>query len=149
MHIPQRLVVFDAITFKNYASGESDLFPDEIDAFRVPIYRRQLAILLTDGILSEYQQEANKPPQIRLLPVVNKLNQDGIVLNKDEYRIRRFPVDIPRFPQWHKTFILDAIGANGEYLVTNRRRWLSMEGQARSRYNLHIVTPAQFVELEG
>lgn len=149
MQVPHRLVVFDALMFKAYASYDADSFPDEIDAIQVPFRRRQLRMLLTDGILAEYQREANREPQFQLLPLVNDLSDRGVVIRMDEYRIRRFPVQIAGLPNWHQVFIRDAVGAAAEYLITNRTRWLDIAEQSARTYGLHILTPARFVELEG
>ena len=145
----QRLVVFDALMLKRYASGDANSFPDELEAFQVSFRRRQLRMLLTSGILDPYQKTADKPPQFQLQPVLNALNDKSATIHRDEYHLNRAPVQLTGLPKWHQTLIRDAIAGGAAYLITNWPRWLNLSEQAESKYGLSIVTPARFVELEG
>ena len=145
----QRLAVFDARMLKAYASHDVHSFPDELEAFQVSLRRRQFRMLLTSGILDEYQKTANKPPQFQLQPVINELNDTGAILNLDEYRLGRFPVQLTGLTKRHQPLIRDAILGGASYLITDWRKWLDLTDQTETQYNLHIVTPARFVELEG
>ena len=146
---PYRVVVFDSLMFRAYAIDDAHAFPDELAAFQVSFRRRRFRILLTSAILSQYQSEANKAPQFQLLPVLNALEETGVTVFLDEYRIDRSTIELIGFRKWHQAFILDAIGAGAAYFITNRPIWLDLSEQTETRYSLGIVTPARFVELEG
>ena len=105
--------------------------------------------MLTGGILSEYQREADKAPQFQLLPVLNALEETGVTIYLDEYRIDRSRIELIGFRKWHQAFIRDAIGAGAAYFITYRQRWLDLSEQTETRYGLDIVAPARFVEIEG
>ena len=145
----QRLVVFDALMLKAYASTDSHSFPDELEAFQVSFRRRRFRILLTDGILDQYQREANNGPQFLLQPVLNALNETGTTIHRDEYHLNRGPIELTGLPKWHQTLMRDAIAGGAVYLITNWPRWLNLSEQTETKYGLSIVTPARFVELEG
>ena len=145
----QRLVVFDALMLKAYASHDVHSFPDELEAFQVSFRRRRFRMLVTSGILDEYQKAADKPPQFQLQPVVNELNESGAIVNLDEYKLSRFPVQLTGLSKWHQVLIRDAIAGGASYMITKWQRWLDMTDQTEPRYGLHIVTPTRFVELEG
>ena len=146
---PTSLVVFNARTLKAYASQDSGSFPNEIEAFQVPLRHRRFRILLTDGLISEYQREANQAPQFQLQPILNTLDDSGLILKLDENQLSRTPVELTGFTKWHQTFIRDAIGGGATYLVTNYPRWLNLSEQTVPSHGLFVVTPASFVELEG
>ena len=144
----RRLIVYDGETLRGRILNEPTIFPDEIAAFR-PAYRgRPWRILLTDGILDEYQILSERRPQFQLQPALNTLAQECRTTRLDESRLNRFPVILNGFPREHKTYILDAIAGNAEYFVTKRERWLAMSQESASTYGLYIVTPGRLVELE-
>lgn len=145
-----RLVVFDAHMLRCLAINDNDRFPDELAAFRIAFQGRLFRILVTDGILLQYQTEANRfPPLIQLLPTLNSLRRDGRAIYFDEYLLNCSRVQLTGLPQEHSEFILDAIAARASYCITNRREWLELSEQTESRYGLLIVSPSRFVELEG
>ena len=76
----QRLAVFDALMLKAYASDDVHSFTDELEAFQVSFPRRRFRMLLTSGILDEYQKAADKPPQFQLQPIINELNDNGAIV---------------------------------------------------------------------
>ena len=145
----QRLIVFDALMVKAYASSDSHSFPNELEAFQVSFRRQQLRMLLTSGILDQYQKTADKPPQFQLQPILNALNETGATIHRDEYHLIRGPIDLTGLPKWHQTLMRDAIAGGAAYLITNWPRWLDLSEQTETKYGLSIVTPARFVELEG
>lgn len=149
MRVPRRLVVFDAITVRGLILNDSYEFSDELAAFRVAFRGRRFRLLLIDQIIQEYVTESSKPPQYPLQAALARLATTARTIHIDESQLNRREISLRGLVHEHRYFILDSIGASAEYLVTNRRRWLSMEEPARSRYGLHIVTPAQFVEIEG
>ena len=148
MLLHQRLAVFDALMLKAYASNDVRSFSDELEAFQVSFRRRRFGMLLTSGILDEYQKAADNPPQFQLQPVINKLNDTGAIVHLDEYRLSRFLVQLTGLPKWHQVLIRDAIAGGASYLITKWQRWLDLTDQTESRYGLRIVTPTRFVELE-
>ena len=149
MPAPPRLVVFDAVTVRGLILNDSSNFSDELAAFRVAFRGRRFRLLLTDHIVQEYESESIKPPQLPLQAGLARLATTARTIQRDESQLNRRTVSLRGFASEHRYFILDSIAAGVEYFITKRQTWLSMEEQARSRYNLHIVTPAQFVELEG
>lgn len=149
MRVPPRLVVFDALSLRCFALGDQRLFREELSAFGMAFRGRKFRLLVTDGILAEYQAESNNFPQYLPLPVLNNLADRGRAIFLDELRLQRHPVALDGFPSQHKALILDSIAAGAEYFITKRSRWLAMNEESVSVYGLHIVTPARFVELEG
>ena len=145
---PHRLVVFDALMLKAYATSDRDTFPDELAAFQILDRHRQFRILLTRDILAEYQKAANKPPQFQLLPVLNTLNEKGVTLTVDEHRLGRFPIELTGFAKWHSAFIKDSIAAGVSYFITERQPWLKLSEQTQANYGLVIATPEHFIFLE-
>jgi len=145
----QRLVVFDALMLKRYASGDANSFQDELEAFQVPFRRRRFRMLLTTGILDEYQKEADKAPQFQLQPILNTLSETGTTIYRDEYHLNRGPIELTGLTKRHQSLIRDAISGGAAYLITIWPMWLKLSQQAETKYGLNIVTPAKFVELEG
>jgi len=146
---PRRLVVFDALSLRVLAVGDRHLFREELAAFRVAFRGRRFRLLVTDGILAEYQAESNNFPQFLPLPILINLAERGRAVFLDEPQLQRHPVTLSGFPSQHRTLILDSIAAGADYLITNRNRWLDMYDEAENIHGLHIVTPGKFVELEG
>ena len=149
MQRPSRLVVFDALMLKAYASEDRQTFQWELEAFQILDRRGQFRLLFTRDILSEYQKAADKPPQFQLLPVLNNLAEKRVTLNIDENNLKRFPIALTGFTKWHQTFIKDAIGAEADYFITDYRPWLRLSEQTQEHYGLVIATPEHFVFLEG
>ena len=149
MRVPPRLVVFDAVTVRGLILNDSHEFSDELAAFRVAFRGRRFRLLLTDQIIQEYVTEAVKPPQLPLQGALARLATTARTIHRDESQLNRREISLRGFVREHRDFILDSIAAGVEYFVTKRQTWLGMEEEARRRYGLHIVTPAQFVELEG
>ena len=149
MAAPQRLVVFDGLMVRALALNDTALFPDELAAYRIAIRGRRFRVLLTDRIITEYQKASIYFPQIVLQPTLDAIADSGRSLYLEESALHRSPVILERLPKRHRLLVQDAIAGNAEYFVTKWPPWLRVEEQARSRYGLHIVTPARFVELEG
>ena len=149
MAAPQRLVVFDALMVRALALNDTELFPDALAAFRIAFRGQRFRILLTDGIIDEYQKLSNKNPQFPLQPILNDIADSGRSILHERTSLNQTPVKLDQLPKRHHTLIEDSVVANAEYLVTKWPLWLRVAEQARTRYGLHIVTPAQFVELEG
>ena len=145
----QRLVVFDARALRGLIVNDRRYFPDDLGAFRVAFQSRRFRILLTDGILREYEIESNNPPQFLLQPTLNKLQQQVRIIYFDENTLERSPTELSGLPKEHRVFILDSIAARAAFFITNRRIWLDLSEQTETRYGLRIVAPARFVELEG
>ena len=145
----QRLAVFDGLMLKAYATRDIHSFSDELEAFWVLFRRRRFRMLLTAGILDEYQKTADKRPQFQLQPVINELNDTGAIIHFDEYTLSRFPAELTGLPKWHQILFRDVIAGQANYFITNLQRWLDLTDQTEARYSLRVVTPARFVELEG
>ena len=145
----QRLVVFDALMLRAYASHDAHSFPAELEAFQVSFRRRRFRMLLTSGILDQYQREAINAPQFLLQPVLSDLNERGITFHRDEYHLNRGPIELTGLTKRHQPLIRDAVAGGVAYLITNWPMWLKLTDQTESKYGLSIVTPATFVELEG
>lgn len=134
---------------KAYASGDSHFFPNELEAFQVSFRQQQIRMLLTSGILDEYQKIADKAPQIQLQPILNTLSESIVAISMDESQLRRYTTRLISVPKWHYGLIRDAIRGRAAYLITDWPRWLDIAQQAEIQHGLSIVTPARFVELEG
>jgi len=143
-----RLVVFDALMLRALILNDSKKFPDVLAAFRVAFQGRRFQILLTDGILSEYEAESNKFPPFQVQPTLNRLSRQGRAGHVEENRLNRPNIRLRRLRREHREFILDALAGRASYLITNRRQWLSLSAHTNS-YGLQIVSPRRFVELEG
>lgn len=144
-----RLVVFNALTLRALILNDRRNFPHELSAFRLAFRGRQFQLLITDGIIREYQAEANSPPQFLPLPTLSRLSESGRIVRRDESQLNRVPVMLAGLPNEHRAFVLDAVAAGAEYFITNRQRWLNVSQQVESGYSLRIVTPNRFVELEA
>jgi len=145
----QRLVVFNGLTLRALVLNDRRHFPEELSAFRLAFRGRRFRLLTTDGIIREYQSEAINPPQFMPLPKLTDLSETGRAIFLDQSQLNRSSVGMPGLPNEHRAFVLDAIAAAAEYLITNRQRWLAISEKVRESYGLQIVTPARFVELEG
>ncbi len=149
MTTARRIVAFNAHTLRGLIISDENLFPNELQAGRLAFQSRRFPILITDGILFEYETEANKFPPFQLQPTLNRLLGSGRALRLHEYRLNRFRIDLSGLPQEHTAFVLDAVAARASYLITDRQRWLELSAQTEGEYGLRIVTPRRFVELEG
>ena len=129
--------------------NDNQVFPEELAAFRAAFRNRRFRILITDGILSQYLIESIRPPRFNPQRTLDNLYNDGRAIYFDEYSLRRFPVQLSGLPREHSEFILDAIGAQATYCITNRPEWLKLTEQTESTFGLQIVRPGRFVELEG
>lgn len=141
-------MVFDALMLRRLDVNNNRLFPDDLEAFRTAFRARRFRILITDRILSEYQQDSERGPQFQVQPVLDNLSRRGRVLYRGESQLTRYPVQLTGFPREHQAFIQDAIAARASYVITRRREWLRLSAQT-SGYGLQIVNPRSFVELEG
>lgn len=148
MSSPYRLVVFNALMLRALVSNDDEQFPDELAAFRAAFQGRRFRILLTDGILAQYEFEALKAPRIRSQPMLSNLSRMGRAIYVDVGRLNPVPVQPRGLPQEHREFILDAMATRASYVITHCREWLRLSPQT-SDYNLQIVTPRRFVELAG
>ena len=148
MPAPRRLIVFDALLLRALIINDRLIFPNELSAFRLAFRGRRFQILITDGIIREYQAESNRPPQFLPLPTLANLSQSGRVVRRDESELNRFSITLAGLPKEHRPFVWDAIAAGAEYLITDRQRWLNIFPNVETAYNLRIVTPGTFVELE-
>ena len=149
MPVAHRLVVFNALITRPLLVNDEEIFRDELAAFRVAFRARRFKILVTEGIISEYQADAGALFAIQLQPTLNNHLRRGRAIYTDETMLPRLPVSLAGLPREHRVFVLDAIAGDAEYLVTDRRRWLNLSAQTEPTYGLKIVTPARFVELEG
>ena len=143
-----RLVVFNALMLRALILNDNERFPHELAAFRTAFQGRRFGLVLTDGILSEYQIEANKFPPFRLQPTLNTLFGQSRAIRVDEFRLNRSNIQLTGLPDEHKDFVVDALAARASYLVTNRPEWLRLSTQT-SGSGLQILTPRRFAELEG
>ncbi|MCH8062619.1 MAG: hypothetical protein IH861_08960 [Chloroflexi bacterium] len=58
------LVAFNSLMIKALALNDRSIYPEELDAFSTAFRGQRFKLLITDGILVEYQTEANNPPSI-------------------------------------------------------------------------------------
>ena len=70
MSASYRLVVFNALMMRGLITNNDDEFnddefPDELAAFRAAFHGRRFRVLLTDGIVYQYQIESLKAPQFQ------------------------------------------------------------------------------------
>ena len=146
-----RIAVVDALMMRALAINDRQAFPEELRAFDTAFQARRFRMLITDGILDEYQTESNKfPPfQQELRVTINGLNRLGRVIYFDDYRLNRTTININGLPQEHTCFVYDAIAARASHLITNRQPWLDLSPQTEASYGLQIVSPPRFVDLEG
>ena len=148
MPTPRRLVVFDALLFRALVVNDRGLFPDEIEAFTVAFRARRFRLVITEGILDEYQIEARNHPPFQVQPLLDGLLQGRRTRYFEEYQLNRVPFQVTHVPRRHRRFVGDALASGASYLVTDWSGWLHASGQTE-RYGLQIVTPGRFVELEG
>lgn len=149
MQRPHRLVVFDAHMIRALVVNDRHRFSHELMAFDSALSARRFRSLVTDGILNQYLLESIKPPQFEPVPVLNKLFTQSKAIRFDEDRLHRSAVELVGLPKEHSVFVLDAIAAQAEYLVTNRPEWLRMPELNQNMQGLQIVNPETFVQLES
>ena len=143
------LVAFNSLMIKALALNDRSIYPEELDAFSTAFRGQRFRLLITDGILVEYQTEANNPPAFLVQPVLNSLASTQRTVYLDEYSLGDVTLELSGLPSEHRAFIRDTIAANASYLITKRQRWLSLSEQTENTHGLRIVTPAQFVQFEG
>ena len=148
MRTRRRLVVFDALLFRALVVNDRRLFPDEIEAFTLAFKARRFRVVITEGILDEYESEARNYPPFQVQPPLDELLRGRRALYFEEYHLNRVPFQVTHLPIEHRTFVGDALVARASYLVTDWSGWLRASGQTE-RYGLRIVKPRRFVELEG
>jgi hypothetical protein len=152
---PYTMAVFDALMIRALIINDRQKFPDEMRAFDTAFQGRRIRMLITRGILDEYQIEPNKFPPFRqeLQPTIDRLNRLGRVIYFDEYDLSRSSnpsnIQLIGLPQEHRSSIYDAVAAQASYFITTRQSWLDLSEQTGSRYGLQIVTSGTFAELEG
>ena len=149
MPVSYRLVVFNALMMRALIINDDEQYHDELAAFRIAFQGRRFNLVITEGIISEYQADSRQAFPTRLQPVLNNHLRQGRAVFLDENLLNRAAVELSGLPREHSAFILDAVAAGADYLVTKRRSWLNLSEQTESRYGFRIVTPARFVELEG
>ena len=151
MQAPRRLVVVDAKMIRALVLNNADTFPYEMAVFRRVFRGQRFRILFTDGILGEYQKESNTPPPFRLLlqPTLDNLAEKARAVYLEEPALDWSLPMLETIPKRHRPLVRDAIAGNADYFVTEWPLWLRIAEQARSRHGLRIVTPRQFVEIEG
>ena len=146
---PYRLVVFNSLLIRALAPGSAANPNGDIRAFRVAFQARRFRLLITSGIIAEYQSNAGESFAIQLQPTLDNHVRQGRAVFLDQPQIRLSQGELGEFPKEHRVFIQDAIRTDAEYLITNRRRWLLLAEHTTRDYGLHIVTPARFIELEA
>ena len=144
-----RLVVFNALVLTALVLNDDEQYPDELSALRLAFRGRRFTIVVTEGIIAEYQDYAGESFGMQLQPELDGHLRRRRAIYMPESRLSRFPIRVGRLPQEHRAFIHDAIAAGAQYLITNRQRWLNLTRQTEPTYGLQIVTPARFVDLEG
>ena len=144
-----RLVVFDGHTIRGYIIGDPTSNLAEAEAIRVIVRSTNLRMLLTDGILDEYQKTSDRVPQFQLQPALNEITRITKAILLTEYRIDRTPLNLSQIAKEHRAYLQDAIGAGAEYLITRNERWLRMSRETSERYGLFVITPQHFLEIEG
>ena len=144
-----RLVVFDGHTIRGFIIDDPTSTLAEADAIRLVVRSANLQMLLTVGILEEYQKTSDRVPHFQLQPALNGIARDTNATRLDEYFLDRAPLNLSSFPREHRAYIRDSIGARAEYFITSDNRWLRMSPETSERYGLFIITPEHFLEIEG
>ena len=144
-----RLVVFDAHTIRGSIIAGSSAGSVEAETIRAVVRRGDLRMLLTDGILDQYQKTSDKVPPFQLQPALNDIRRNTKAILLDEYHLDRTDLNLRRFPREHRAYIRDSIGARAEYFITKYNRWLLMSPETSERFGLFIITPKHFLEIEG
>ena len=146
------LVVFDALMLRYSILDDRERFFDEVEAVQVA-FRGNFRILITDGILDEYQIESNKFPPFQLQPDLKSLFGGSRIIYFDDYRLdhslTRSSIQLANLPREHRGFIIDAIAGRASYFITNRQAWLNLSDQTEHLHGLQIISPGRFVELES
>jgi hypothetical protein len=102
------MAVFDALMIRVLIINDRQKFPDEMRAFDTAFQGRRIRMLITRGILDEYQIESNKFPPFRqeLQPTIGRLNRLGRVIYFDEYDLSRSSnpsnIQLIGLPQEHR-----------------------------------------------
>jgi len=144
-----RLVVFNALMTRALNINDDERHHPELAVFRLAFQGRRFKLLITQGIIAEYQMASGESFSVQLQPELDNHLRQGRAIYREESRLSRPFIELGDVPNQHRAFILDAIAANAEYLITDRRRWLNLSDQLYQSYGLRIVTPERFVELEG
>jgi hypothetical protein len=142
--VSYRLAVFDALMLRALILEEG--FRDEAAAFRAAFQGRRFRVLLTEGILSQYQVESAREPRFPAQPTLARLASQGRAVFLQENRLNRAYVQLTGLPQEHQEFILDALAGGASYLVTSRPAWLNLSEQT-SNHALQTITPRLFAQL--
>ena len=72
---------------KALALNDRSIYPEELDAFSTAFRGQRFRLLITDGILVEYQKEANSPPALFVQPVLDSLASTHRTVYFDEYSL--------------------------------------------------------------
>ena len=143
------LLVFNALMMRALVINDEAVFGDELAAFRIAFRGRRFKVLITAGIIAEYQDDVKEAFPIQLQPTLDNQLRSGRAIYLEDSQLPRSQVATTNLPKEHQSFVLDAIAGGASYLVTRRRRWLSLSEQLEERHGLRIVTPGRFVELES
>ena len=144
-----RLVVFDGHTIRGSIIDDPASTSAEADAIRLVVRSTNLRMLLTVGILDEYQKTSDRVPKFQLQPALNEIARGTNAVLLDEYYLNRFPINLNPIPREHRAYVQDAVGSGAEYFITRNERWLRLSAESSARYGLFIVTPEYFLEIEG
>jgi predicted nucleic acid-binding protein len=144
-----RLVVFNAHMTRALIINDDERHHRELAAFRLAFQARRFKLLITQGIIAEYQMASGESFSVQLQPELDNHLRRGRAIYLEESGLSRPFIELGGVPNQHRAFILDAVAANAEYLITDRRRWLNLSDHLYPTYGLRIVTPERFVELEG
>ena len=105
-------------------------------------------IILTDGLRKEYISEALNEGFSALLVghVIEQLRENGLIT---EPRLPGGNPDFPGIPSYPRVSPNTAIIADADYLITDRRLWLSRSDDITNDYGVMVVTPGRFIQREG
>lgn len=105
-------------------------------------------IILTEGLRGEYNRESKKEgfPAILIAPVIEQLKEHDLII---EPHLPGGSNNFPGIPSRHKVFPNTAINAGADYLITERRLWLSRADRITNDYGVMVVTPSRFIQREG
>ena len=53
--------------------------------------------------------------------------------------------NLDSLPRFHRSFLIDAIRSNAEFLITERKVWLRNSDQIARAYGVRIVSPGRFI----
>ncbi len=100
-------------------------------------------IVVTKKLIEhEYEHASLRYGLSMIIPGLNQLNSDGVVVRPSVSRVPRLKgVKHP-----HRTLIEEALRANSKYFLTQRDEWLRLASAISKEHSLVITTPATYIK---